>query len=333
MAIKQTFKNQPAFFPFMPKFIFTNIIGTFVFNQNYKIIDGLLFKDIEQYKDKEKHEDKLRQKHKNLTAPNDKHLYNILLVFNNKKYFSHFYKNNLELTKNSVKGSVNNDLLIIQAISSIEEIDRTLNLLTKRLREWYSLYNPEISNKVKDHEKFVVLIIKKTKTQLLKELSVNEKDSIGADLKEKDVSAILLLASQINNFYKLRGHYENYLKNLEKETCPNLATVAGVTLAAKLISHAGSLKRMAEMPASTLQILGAEKALFRHIKNKRNLPPKYGMLHEHQLIQKSKSKMHGKVARALADKASIAVRVDYFKGKFIGDKLKKELMEKFKLKY
>jgi len=314
-------------------FIFSNILGSFVFSQNYKIIDGLLYKNIEQFKDKKKYEEKLMQKHKNLVVPNDKHLYNILLFFNNKKYFSELYKKNLELTKNSIKESVKNDSLIIQTISCIEEVDKTLNRLTKRLREWYSLYNPEISNKVKEHDKFVNLIVKKSKTQLLKDLNVNEKDALGADLKNKDVSVILLLATQINNFYKLRAHYESYLKELEKETCPNLATVCGVTIAAKLVEHAGSMKRLAEMPASTIQVLGAEKALFRHIRNKRNLPPKYGIIHEHPLIQKSKAKMHGKVARTIADKASIAVKIDYFKGKFIGDKLKKEIIEKFKIQY
>ena len=179
-----------------------------------------------------------------------------------------------------------------------------------------------------------LIIIKRSKSQLLKELNIDENGSMGANLKEKDVSVILLLATQINNFYKLKKHYEDYLKELEKETCPNFATVAGVTIAAKLISHAGSLKRLVEMPASTIQILGAEKALFRHMRNKRrNLPPKYGMIHEHQLIQKSKSGVHGKVARALADKLSIAVKIDYFKGKFIGDKLKKGLVDKFKVQY
>ena len=110
-------------------------------------------------------------------------------------------------------------------------------------------------------------------------------------------------------------------------------SILGVTMAAKLIEHTGSLKRLAEMPASTLQVLGAEKALFRHMRNKKNRPPKFGLIHEHQLIQKSKREMYGKVARALADKASIAARVDYFRGKFIGDKLKKELIEKFKIEY
>jgi len=318
----------------MAEFIFSNIIGSFVFNENYKLIDGLLFKDIEQYKDKEKYEEKLRQKHSDIAIPSDEDLYNILLFFKNKKYFSQFYKKNLDITKKSVKESVGNDSLIVQTINSMEDIDKTINLLTKKLREWYSLYNPEISNKIEDHEKFVSAIIKNSKKQLLKELNIDENNSMGANLKEKDVSSILLLATQINNFYKSKKHYEDYLKELEKITCPNFATIAGVTIAAKLISHAGSLRRLVEMPASTIQILGAEKALFRHMRNKRrNLPPKYGILHEHQLIQKSKEKMHGKVARALADKLGIAVKVDYFKGKFIGDKLKKGLVNKFKIQY
>ncbi len=318
----------------MAKFIFSNIIGSFVFNDNYKLVDGLLFKDIEQYKDKKKYEEKLRQKHNDLKTPTDEDLYNILMFFKDKKYYPQFYKKNVEITRNSVKESVNNDALIMQTINSIEEIDKTINLLTKRLREWYSLYNPEISNKIEDHEKFVSAIIKNSKKQLLKELNIDENNSMGANLKEKDVSSILLLATQINNFYKSKKHYEDYLKELEKITCPNFATIAGVTIAAKLISHAGSLRRLVEMPASTIQILGAEKALFRHMRNKRrNLPPKYGILHEHQLIQKSKEKMHGKVARALADKLGIAVKVDYFKGKFIVDKLKKGLVNKFKIQY
>jgi nucleolar protein 56 len=317
----------------MNKFIFTNAIGTFVFTENHKPVEGIIFKDLEHYKNKKQHEEKLKQKHDNLTEPKDNDLYNILLSFKNKKYFSEFSKKNLEITKESIRNSVGNDNLIIQTINVIDETDKVLNGLTKRLRDWYSLYNPEASNKIRDHEKFSLLVTKKTKSQLLKELDVNEKDSIGASLKEKDISAITLLATQINNFYKLRKHYEEYLKNLEKVTCPNIETILGPTITAKLIEHAGSLKRLAELPASTLQILGAEKALFRHIRNKRNRPPKYGILHEHQMILKSNNKMHGKVARALADKATIAVRVDYFKGKFIGDKLKKDLIKKFKIQY
>ena len=318
----------------MPKFLFSNIIGSFVFDESYKPVDGLLFKDIEQYKNKKEYEEKLKQKHKDATTPAEKELYNALLLFKNKKYFSQFHNKNIELTKIFIRESVNNDLLIIQTINSIDEINKNTNLLAKRLREWYSLYNPEVSNKVADHENFVSVITRKSKKQLLEELNIDENDSMGADLKDKDVSAILLLATQLNNLYKLKKHYEDYLKQLEKETCPNFMEVAGATIAAKLISHAGSLRRLVEMPSSTIQILGAEKALFRHMRNKkRNLPPKHGIIHEHQLIQKSREEMHGKAARALADKLSIAVKIDYFKGKFIGDKLKKGLVDKFNIQY
>ena len=152
-------------------------------------------------------------------------------------------------------------------------------------------------------------------------------------LKPVIFSAINSLASEVDSLFKIRKDCENYLEQLESETCPNLTAILGTTMAAKMIVHAGSMKRLAEMPASTIQILGAEKALFRHLTNKRNLPPKHGILHEHQLIQKSKREMHGKIARALADKSSIAVKIDYFKGKFIGDKLKEWLVDKFKIQY
>jgi len=313
----------------MAKLIFSNIIGWWVFDEYSKLIEGMPFKDIDQ---KKEFENKLRQKHGNLTVPKGKELYNILYFFKDKKYFSKFHEENLGITKNSIKDSVRDDILISQTISALEEIDRTINLLAKRLREWYSLYNPEIGSSIADNEKFVSVILRKSKNEILNDLNV--KDSMGAELDKKDISVILLLATQLNNFFKLKVYYESYLKELENQTCPNFAMVGGLTIAAKLINHAGSMKRLTEMPASTLQILGAEKALFRHMRNKRrNLPPKYGIIHEHQLIQKSNSSMHGKAARALADKLSIAVKIDYFKGKFIGDKLKKELIDKFKIQY
>jgi len=96
---------------------------------------------------------------------------------------------------------------------------------------------------------------------------------------------------------------------------------------AKLIALAGNLKKLVEFPSSTIQLLGAEKALFRHMRTGAKAP-KHGIIHEHPIVSKAKEK--GKAARAVADKISLAVKVDYFKGKFIGDKLRKELEEKFK---
>ncbi len=318
----------------MAKFIFSNVIGTFVFDEHGKAIDSILFKDAEQFINKSAHEEKLKQRHIGIKSPDENVLQSILLFFKDKKYFPDFNARNIKITRSSIKESVKKDLLIAQTASSIDDIDKAINLLVNRLREWYSYYNPEASYAYENHEKFVALINNKNKSQLLKELNVSEKEAIGADLPEKDVSAIMELAQKVSTLFVLRHDCETYLEGLEKEECPNFLEVAGVTIAAKLIAHAGNMKRLAQMPASTIQILGAEKALFRHMRNKKkNLPPKYGIIHEHPLVQKCERKFEAKAARALADKLSIAIRIDYFKGKFIGDKLKKGLVDKFKTQF
>ncbi|HME87204.1 MAG TPA: hypothetical protein VKE88_02230, partial [Candidatus Nanoarchaeia archaeon] len=119
-----------------------------------------------------------------------------------------------------------------------------------------------------------------------------------------------------------------YLESLMDRVCPNVKIVAGLTIGAKLISLAGSLVRLSRFPASTIQLLGAEKALFRHLKNRKNLPPKFGILHEHMFVSKVPGKNKGKMARTLADKIAIASKVDYFKGEPIGKELLQQVEKK-----
>ena len=163
----------------------------------------------------------------------------------------------------------------------------------------------------------------------MKKISIDEKDSIGADLSQEDINPIKSMAHQIYELYQLRESQLSYISNLMDKYCPNIKAVCDAMVAAKLIEHAGSLKRLSILPASTVQILGAEKALFRHMKTGAR-PPRHGVIVGHALIAAAADRMHGKIARTLADKISIASKVDYFKGKFIGDKLRKELEEKFK---
>ena len=310
-------------------YLFSNILGVFVFDDTINLVDKILFDSIDDYKNKEKLIESIKSKHKNLEEPDERAIQKILLHFNNPKYFNDFYAKNLELTKLDVKNSVNQDNFIIQSIKSVEEIDKAINLLVKRLREWYDLYNPEFSRATESHEEFVENIIENEKNELLKKINVDNPYSIGADLSQEDLAPIKSLAHQTHSLYQLRKSQLSYISTLMGEYCPNIKAVCDVVVAAKLIEHTGSLKRLSILPASTIQILGAEKALFRHMKTGAK-PPRHGVIVNHPLIAKAPDKMHGKIARALADKTSIAAKVDYFQGKFIGDKLRKELEGKFK---
>ena len=152
---------------------------------------------------------------------------------------------------------------------------------------------------------------------------------MGAEFSEKDRAHLRAIAASLKQYYDFREEEAKYLEKKMSTYCPNIIVITGARIGGKLISKAGSLKRMALLPSSTIQMLGAEKALFRHLTNPKSKPPKYGILHEHALIKQARRKDHGKVARALADKIAVAARVDFFEGNFVGDKLVKMLEKRF----
>jgi nucleolar protein 56 len=236
-------------------------------------------------------------------------------------------KKNLELAKKAVRESVNPDLFIINAVNNVEELQKIINNLSKRLREWYSLYFPELDKKIQDNEAFVKLVLKADKKALLKELKIM--DEMGCELDKQDLEPILSLASIITDLLREKELLESYLEKTMRPYCPNLLIMTGALIGGKLLREAGSLKKLALMRSSTVQLLGAEKALFRHIRTGAK-PPKYGYLLQHQLVQRAKKQDRGRVARALADKIFLAVRLDYFKGEGMAEKLLKELEMKFK---
>lgn len=326
------------------KYVYSNCLGVFVLDSSFKPIEKIDIKDVEQdfskwlaeekkvvekykknelfylgYKSSKLEGIKLTQDPKKI-----KGLINFL-----KQYKEQIRTKNMSLTKKRVKESVNEDSFIIQAIDNIEEVNKAANMLVKRLREWYELYLPEFSGSVDSHEKFVDLILKRNKEKLLQEINLEAENSMGADFSFRDVKPMMNLAEDIKKLYELRDKHEQYLDALMNDFCPNIQAVAGTLIAAKLIAHTGSVMGLAKLPSSTVQLLGAEKALFRHLKTGAR-PPKYGVIFQHPLISKVKKEDKGKAARVLADKITMAARVDAFKGKFIGDKLKQELEETFK---
>jgi nucleolar protein 56 len=224
---------------------------------------------------------------------------------------------NLELTKKKVKESVSDDQLIINTINTIEELDKTLNSLSMRLRDWFSLINPETEHQLQDNEILLKVIVED-------EL---QKSEMGAVLKKQDKEQIIKLAANLKNLFEYKNSLEVYLEEVQERHIPNIQDITGTLIAAKLLREAKSLRKLATLQSGTIQLFGAEKALFRHIKTGAR-PPKYGFLLNHIIVQNSKEK--GKTARALADKISICARLDYFKGERLGTKYFEELKEKWK---
>jgi nucleolar protein 56 len=322
-------------------YLYSNILGTFVFSQNFQVREKILFKKEELLKintqmqngevlDSEKVFLEKFKAIKNLRKePDEKELEKVFTALD--EYKQQLYENNLYLTKIQIRESITPDLLIIQASCSIDEMAKSINLLVKRLREWYSYELPEAENIFEDNYKFAEVVSEKTRKELEHELKINV--SMGMQLETKDAHAIKELALAIVALAKEKEKMEKYLEILMRKNCPNITEVAGFAIGAKLLSIAGSLRNIVLMPSSTIQLLGAEKALFRHMVNKNAKPPKYGILFQHQLIQKIDKVNRGKVARMLADKILLAAKLDYFKGTFLGDKIKKELESKFNLSY
>ncbi len=239
-----------------------------------------------------------------------------------------YFQENLVLTKKRMKNVVSDDVLVIQAINMLGELEKAFNLLVKRLREWYEWHCPEISKNVTSHDRFVKLLCEKSRAEMLNDFSM--KETMGAELKKEDVEAMIALASALKEMIALREREEAYLGNAIKKILPNTTEILGPSIAAKLLAHAGSIEKLAKFPASTIQLLGAEKALFRHLKTGAR-SPKYGVIFQHPYFSKVERKLQGKLARTLADKLTIAIKVDYYKGEKCAERLKQQIEKRFGL--
>ncbi len=249
----------------------------------------------------------------------------------------------IELTRLRVKkAGEKRDLMIAQAILSIDDLDKTINLFMGRAREWNGLHFPELDRMVEKHETYSNLVLNLgrrenfTVENLKKEgLSANKAEqiaktsgkSMGAELTDMDIQQIQNLCKQILELYNLRHALQNYADSTVEEVAPNVQALVGSLLAARLIALAGGLTNLAKMPASTIQVLGAEKALFRSLKTGTR-PPKHGIIFQDALIHEAKKWQRGKMSRALAGKLAIAARTDAFSGRFIGDLLKVDLAKR-----
>lgn len=205
-----------------------------------------------------------------------------------------------DLTEHRLSGAIKRDELIVQAVDAMEDITREINYLTSRLREWYGITDPAAAKTIDDHRKFVNKILEAAGTS-----------SFGLKLKDADLSMIKAFAQALKQTYQIKDELEAYLDSIMTELSPNVRALIGPVLGAKLISKAGGLYKLAIMPGSTIQVLGAEKALFRHlIQGKPS--PKHGLIFQHPLISSGPRETRGRISRSLSAKLSIAARLDYY---------------------
>lgn len=255
-------------------------------------------------------------------------------------------------SRSKVKFNVNRaDNMIIQSISLLDQLDKDLNTFSMRCKEWYSWHFPELIRVVPDQYKFARLVkLIKNKDNIseddlptieevvespetAKEVLDAARTSMGTDISDIDLANIETFADRVISLAEYRTQLQAYLSNKMTSISPNLTALLGEQVGARLIAHAGSVTNLAKASASTVQILGAEKALFRALKARSAKTPKYGLLFHSSFIGKAGLKNKGRIARCLANKASIAARIDCFSdspsSKF-GEALKEQVEERLR---
>eukprot|EP01006_Ploeotia_vitrea_P006582 TRINITY_DN13961_c0_g1_i1.p1 TRINITY_DN13961_c0_g1~~TRINITY_DN13961_c0_g1_i1.p1 ORF type:complete len:405 (-),score=67.47 TRINITY_DN13961_c0_g1_i1:164-1378(-) len=229
------------------------------------------------------------------------------------------------LNRHTLKFSADKvDVMVIQAIALLDDIDKELNTYAMRVKEWYGWHFPELQKHLSDNLQYARLVLLMGYRQ--NAVNVNLSDvieegkvedvklaalhSMGVGLTESDLEHIKLLCNEVVTTSEYRSQLYEYLKARMKAIAPNLTTMVGEMLGARLISHAGSLTNLAKAPASTVQLLGAEKALFKALKAKQNTP-KYGLLYHCSFVgQASGAKSKGTLARVVGNKTALSARVD-----------------------
>ncbi len=242
------------------------------------------------------------------------------------------------------------DLQLVQAIQALDETDKYLNIVATRASEWYGLHFPELTQMMQDNVALCKMVSEigvrgNYTADVLAGRGLSDKKveaildaagrSKGGDISDSDMGRVKSLATLAVHLSGEREKLNEYVEGAMRRISPNVSDVAGSTIGARLMAKAGGLDRLAVLPASTIQILGAEKALFRALRTGAR-PPKHGILFQHQEVHMAPKWQRGKIARTLANKIAIAARVDFYRGsedpslKEALDKRLERIKEKYK---
>lgn len=330
----------------MKVFIVETLLGVLAIDENGKLIDSTLFpKDpsrvIECIENIQKYREELikKMKEKGFSQVEESPTFGKgyfreiakSLGYTDESLNKFLVKIGIEYSKRRIRMTVKKDKIIIQLIDGIDEIDKSINIFVARLREWYGLHFPEMESSIDKHERFVKLVAEFGLRENIKEENLSQfaKRSMGIELSEEDGKILQKYATSIRDLYKLREHMEKYVEKVMKEISPNFSELATPMIGARLVALAGGIEKLAKKPSSTIQLLGSEKALFRYLRGK-GKSPKFGVLFTHPTVQKTPASKRGKVARVLASKMSIAIKMDYYGSEDKSKEMKEDLESRIK---
>lgn len=219
------------------------------------------------------------------------------------------------------------DLHIIQSINALDELDKIINVIGARMREWYGLHFPELDNLIQSLLAYAEIVAKagsreNITSQIIENAGIHDrkieiiidaaKRSKGGDITQENLVIVKKIAEEVISYSELRKILADHVEAAMELVAPNIKNLLTASVGARIIAKAGSLSRLAILPASTIQVLGAEKALFRSLKTGTR-PPKHGLIFQHPLIHSAPKWQRGKIARAIASKVAIAGRVDLYR--------------------
>ncbi|OAG31257.1 nucleolar protein 56 [Nematocida displodere] len=214
------------------------------------------------------------------------------------------------------------DNSVMQCISLVDEVNNDINDYYMKIKEMYSWHFPELAGICKEKEDYLeaLQVVENRETAQKEEIEKLEhgqailaamENTIGGDLIEEDMTHVKELAEVVLEKLAIRDRAMDHLHSRMSTVAPNLAALIGSVVGARLILKAGGLSKLAMCPSSTIQVLGAEKALFRAMKSK-SKTPKYGLIFHSSFVNQSNLKMRGRISRYLSSKCALASRIDCY---------------------
>ncbi len=226
----------------------------------------------------------------------------------------------VDLAKRRMRKAIRPEDHLRQAVGALDDLQEQGNLIVERVREWYGLHFPELARMV-DAGEYLDLIAEHGRRE---SMPIDHRESVGAELGAREEENLKELAALARTVASERKALEAYVDASIRGLAPNVSEVAGPMIAARLVAQAGSVEDLARLPSGTIQLLGAERALFRHLKTGAR-PPKHGVLFQHAWVHRAPPWQRGAIARVFAAKIAMAARADAYTKRRIAPDLVKDL--------